>query len=191
MGVIEASMGNRPMMFVLLAIGLVVGFAGGLFVFDGGRSGATKPGAGNVATLSFSRGAPPGTTLVGVWGKPEQGCVWSEGRGEVRLDMLGIQSSDPVKITIEADGHVSGARPNQSVNVVLNGSLMTTLKYSNAASEGKVSFVAQTLLLQSRTPATLALIEEQAVAPNAIGTGQDVRPRSVCLRRIVIDKVKA
>lgn len=191
MGVIEASMGNRQMMFILPAIGLVVGFAGGLFVFDGGRSGVPKAVSANVATLSFSRGVPPGVTLVGAWGKPEQGCVWSEGRGEVRLEMLGIQSSEPVQITVEADGHVSGSRPSQNVNVILNGSLMTTLKYANAASGGKVSFVAQTMLLQSRTPATLALIEEQAVAPNAIGTGPEARPRSVCLKRIVIDKVKA
>ena len=135
--------------------------------------------------LSFHAGSNDTKLLRDGWHAPSRDCTWSSGRASVRLNEIG-SGPQGIQIVISADGLIGDRRPQQSVDVLVNGSKLTTLTWAKGQSRRDVASEIPSRLIGARGDIELTFVDRDPKSIRDMGLGDGTAPHAICLAKLYL-----
>jgi hypothetical protein len=166
----------------VLAIGLLVGFSGGLWLLP--ESNAAVNSEKRLITLDFAAGSPDIKLLKSGWSGPEPGGTWSiDRRAEINVSIKN-QSGD-VKITLEGAAFLPPTLDPQEVRVEANGVPIGEMTFTSKNKDIPHQFtIPRTVIARSQGYVVLAFVFARTLSPADVGQSADSRKLGIILRRL-------
>jgi hypothetical protein len=111
------------------------------------------------------------------WGFPEPWGVWSDGAG-AKLDLL-LPSPSPKTLALELIPFINTKHPRQVLEVWINGQKNKSITLQNPAAE--ILLIDLTSLPKMNTPLQIEFKTPEAISPQNLGLGDDVRKLGIGL----------
>lgn len=140
--------------------------------------------------LSFASGGNAAAHQLFGWGAPEPWGSWSEGTiAALRVELHDQPTSD-LQLFIKGHAFVNKKVPVQNVHVLINGQLVSSLKYTaGEAAEPQPITIPAKLVADFQDNITIKFILDDAVAPISAGVSADPRVLAFAFESIEIKAV--
>ncbi|MEO0618634.1 MAG: hypothetical protein AAFZ01_05080 [Pseudomonadota bacterium] len=165
---------------------MVASFVAVQLVLPGPSASSTTEADPSIfASHDFGRGAEGERAILrNGWLDARTDCRWSGGRAELALPKV-FTPAQAVEMRVNSRGLVSASRPSQSVNFIVNGSLVGKLQFKSEANGRVQTFkISPAVYNAAKGPLRIAFVEPTPASFADVGSGSDTRKRSICLDRL-------